>query len=298
MQNNAQTVQFSSVPQYNDFIDFDSERCFYPYGKIWSHTPGEDFTFLHRHNFIEAGVLLSGAGVFNIDGNVFPVKAPAVSIIYPGQMHSAQSSPFSPSVWNFLYFDPILAMPDISAAKIKNLRFNNLRKYDVDNVLSFRDAPAVFYAIKSAIDCIGEKTPNREYAEGCLFAALSAHNALMRKKKSGTVADDDVFGSIAPAINYINAHFRENLTVPQLAEMCFLSHSSLLRSFKRFSGLTPQQYLSKVRINNAAARLSNGGAACAEVAFDCGFGSLCTFNRQFLKAFGMTPSQWIKQHDG
>ena len=174
MQNNAQTVQFSSVPQYNDFIDFDSERCFYPYGKIWSHTPGEDFTFLHRHNFIEAGVLLSGAGVFNIDGNVFPVKAPAVSIIYPGQLHSAQSSPFSPSVWNFLYFDPILAMPDISAAKIKNLRFNNLRKYDVDNVLPFRDAPAVFYAIKSAIDCIGEKTPNREYAEGCLFAALSA----------------------------------------------------------------------------------------------------------------------------
>ena len=120
----------------------------------------------------------------------------------------------------------------------------------------------------------------------------------MRKKKSGTVADDDVFGSIAPAINYINAHFRENLTVPQLAEMCFLSHSSLLRSFKRFSGLTPQQYLSKVRINNAAARLSNGGAACAEVAFDCGFGSLCTFNRQFLKAFGMTPSQWIKRHNG
>jgi len=169
MQNNAQTVQFSSVPQYNDFIDFDSERCFYPYGKIWSHTPGEDFTFLHRHNFIEAGVLLSGAGVFNIDGNVFPVKAPAVSIIYPGQLHSAQSSPFSPSVWNFLYFDPILAMPDISAAKIKNLRFNNLRKYDVDNVLPFRDAPAVFNAVKSSIDGIGENVFAQEPVSAASF---------------------------------------------------------------------------------------------------------------------------------
>lgn len=121
---------------------------------------------------------------FNIDGNVFPSKLQGGCRLYiPGSCSRAKQSFFSERM-EFSVLRPDTRHARYKRAKIKNLRFNNLRKYDVDNVLPFRDAPAVFYAIKSAIDCIGEKTPNREYAEGCLFAALSAHNALMRKKKA------------------------------------------------------------------------------------------------------------------
>lgn len=297
-QKKSENVQISSIKQFNDYISFDSEHCFFPYGSIWEHTPETNFSFMHSHNFIEAGILLSGAGVFNIDDKVVSVKAPAVSIIYPGQFHSAQSSPFSPSVWNFIYFDPYLAMPDIDASKIKNMRWNNLRKYDFDNIISGNEHPEIFAAIKSVIQCVGNNTPgHREFAEGCLFAALSGHCALMKKRSGNTNDHSDIFSTIEPAITFINAHFQEEITIPKLAEMCFISQSSLLRAFKKFSGLTPEAYVGKVRINNAAARLSYGNAGCANIAYDCGFSSLSTFNRQFKKAFGVSPSLWIKQQN-
>lgn len=50
-----------------------------------------------------------------------------------------------------------------------------------------------------------------------------------------------------------------------------------------------------LRINDAQSMLENGGISITETAVQCGFGSIRTFNRTFLKYIGMSPGEYAKR---
>lgn len=68
------------------------------------------------------------------------------------------------------------------------------------------------------------------------------------------------------------------------------------RLFREELGLTPAAYQRKMRLTNAAERLrANGeGRRVADVAFDCGFGSVDAFTRAFCREFGRNPGAWSR----
>jgi AraC-like DNA-binding protein len=55
------------------------------------------------------------------------------------------------------------------------------------------------------------------------------------------------------------------------------------------------QYLHRMRLNFAALMLRNEARSVSEIAMDVGYNSLSSFNRLFVRAYGMSPSQWRKQ---
>jgi AraC-like DNA-binding protein len=79
------------------------------------------------------------------------------------------------------------------------------------------------------------------------------------------------------------------LTVAQLAREARLSPYHFLRTFHRLTGLTPHQYVRRVRLREAAARLALGSAPVLDVALDSGFGDVSNFNRAFRVEFGVSP---------
>ena len=83
-----------------------------------------------------------------------------------------------------------------------------------------------------------------------------------------------------------------NLSVNELARLCHLSTSSFKRKFKESFNASPKKYISKKKVEKAAALLRTDSLRVSDVAYDVGFDSLATFNRNFTAAYGKSPSEY------
>ncbi|HKK79103.1 MAG TPA: ATP-binding protein [Phaeodactylibacter sp.] len=85
------------------------------------------------------------------------------------------------------------------------------------------------------------------------------------------------------------------LTVSFLAEEFSMSESSLLRQVSRITGLTPNQYLTEVRLQAARELLEQRTyRTIARVASAVGYNKPRTFSRNFKERFGQSPSAYLR----
>ena len=92
---------------------------------------------------------------------------------------------------------------------------------------------------------------------------------------------------------HLQEHYAESVRVATLAELAELSVAQLERHFRRVFQLTPQQVLTKLRIE-AAMRLLQGRDSVAAVGMACGFADQSSFARQFKATVGMSPRDYRK----
>jgi AraC family transcriptional regulator len=97
------------------------------------------------------------------------------------------------------------------------------------------------------------------------------------------------------AIRSIEARFAEPLRVNQLAAQAGLSAAYFNEVFKKATGLTPHQYLLRVRVERVSAALKENDTPLAEIAQNFGFSSQSHLNTAFRKITGVTPRQF-RQH--
>lgn len=90
----------------------------------------------------------------------------------------------------------------------------------------------------------------------------------------------------------ISRNMYSSLHVGELAKLCGMSLSSFKRQFKKIYGDPPSKYLNEMKLNKAAQMLRSGDLRVSDIAFDCGFDSLQTFNRNFKKQFFLSPSEY------
>ena len=83
-----------------------------------------------------------------------------------------------------------------------------------------------------------------------------------------------------------------NLSLDELARLCHLSTSSFKRKFKEVFKVSPQKYISQKKIEKAAALLKTESLRISDIAYDVGFDSLATFNRNFSAVYGKSPSEY------
>ena len=83
-----------------------------------------------------------------------------------------------------------------------------------------------------------------------------------------------------------------NLSIDELARLCHLSTSSFKRKFKETFDASPKKYISQKKIEKAAALLKSESSRVSDIAYDVGFDSLATFNRNFSATYGLSPSEY------
>lgn len=96
------------------------------------------------------------------------------------------------------------------------------------------------------------------------------------------------------AIKYIYEHYtEEELDLIGLSKSIGVHPVYLSRMFGSNAGMGFSKYLSLLRTSKAAERLlKEPKATISEIALDCGFGSIRSFNRQFYDIFGLTPTEY------
>ncbi|HOK65316.1 MAG TPA: helix-turn-helix domain-containing protein [Anaerohalosphaeraceae bacterium] len=101
---------------------------------------------------------------------------------------------------------------------------------------------------------------------------------------------------LQPALEFLRQHFRERITLEQIARSAHLSVSRLCHLFQERMQTTAVAYLNELRIRWAKRLLSTTEKTCLEICYESGFENLSYFNRTFKKLTGLTPSQFRKQH--
>jgi len=98
---------------------------------------------------------------------------------------------------------------------------------------------------------------------------------------------------INTVLDYIEANLDRNLTLEELAEVSCFSRFHFARIFSSLMGETLFQFIQRIRLEKAAARLvSETREPILNVALDCGFASASSFSKSFKQKFGVSPSQW------
>lgn len=90
----------------------------------------------------------------------------------------------------------------------------------------------------------------------------------------------------------IQHNIYSNLSLDELARLCHLSTSSFKRKFTEVFNSSPKKYILQKKIEKAAILLKSENARISDIAYDVGFDSVATFNRNFTGTFGKSPTEF------
>jgi AraC family transcriptional regulator len=94
------------------------------------------------------------------------------------------------------------------------------------------------------------------------------------------------------AARYIETHAAEPVSLTAVAQEVGLSPFHFLRAFRRAIGLTPHQYLLRMRLIHAITLLRDTRLSITEVAYQSGWGDLSNFIRTFGREIGCSPREF------
>lgn len=107
-----------------------------------------------------------------------------------------------------------------------------------------------------------------------------------------TLANDDFKKEVSlvdEIIQYLLEHYSEDLNQKTAAQKFYISRSYLSKLFKAKTGRGFNEYLNKIRIEQAKISLKTTSLPVTEIAFSCGFNDSNYFSKIFKKAEGVSP---------
>ncbi|MBQ8357909.1 MAG: helix-turn-helix transcriptional regulator [Clostridia bacterium] len=97
---------------------------------------------------------------------------------------------------------------------------------------------------------------------------------------------------VSGALDYIAEHYSEKIVAEKLAWQLNVGRTTLMTVFKKYTGLTVNEYITRYRLKHAIEALGQGESE-PEVARACGFNDTCNMIRCFKKHLGMPPRRYL-----
>ena len=95
-------------------------------------------------------------------------------------------------------------------------------------------------------------------------------------------------------LEYLQKNYTKDLSLDEAAQRVGVSKYYFTRVFRSRMGQTFSEYLTYLRIRSAEELLKNGGVSVADVCTACGYDSVSSFNRNFRKLKGYSPTDFRK----
>lgn len=157
------------------------------------------------------------------------------------------------------------------------------------------------YAVKTTgIFCrpsCKSKVPRRENVmafNDASQAAAAGFRPCKRCKPTGMAMPDEEWISIAA--DYVRRHYKEPLTLQELADACHGTPYHFHRTFKKIKGVTPLAYMQDLRISRAKHLLATTSDSAARIGQEVGWPNAPYFITVFKRLTGLTPEAYRSKH--
>lgn len=138
--------------------------------------------------------------------------------------------------------------------------------------------------------------PEAEYSTvGHLYLFFNALCTSMSAKPAESASSKANELYVQDAIKFIEANYRGEVSVEQLAERAGLNRSYFGKVFKKTTGKSPQQYLLLYRMAKAADLLKLTALSVGDISTSVGYANQLHFSRAFKSTYGLSPREWRKE---
>lgn len=157
------------------------------------------------------------------------------------------------------------------------------------------ELPSLHEAMARLMNCYFEQAGESYYQAGCKAYLLELLYHLARRFRTSETLRWEFLRQQQRSLNlkklfhHISVNYAEKLSIAEAAALVGMSESKFMRCFKEVAGMTLVAYLNHVRLSNGLRLLKESDLKIAEIAAAVGFSDQSYFDRQFRKAFGVTP---------
>lgn len=231
---------------------------------------GKNYEFpTHIHECFELLVVTNGELNITLDNSNLKLRKDEAVLIFPNVVHSMIHSDcefiiciFSPLLVTAYYSKVSHLLPDNPVFKIPDNLLEILNK--LDNHSSILAKKGFLYLLCEQFD------QNRTYT----------------KQKDGD------YTLLVKILHYIENNYKKECSLKSLSETIGYDYTYVSRLFKDLVGLSFNNYVNYYRLNNACYLFENSKNSITNCALESGYTSIRSFNRNFKKQFGITPSEY------
>lgn len=249
------------------------------------HTTG---VYLHWHEEYEFIMVEKGKALCVINGETIELTENKAILLHSGDLHSIHNDTnatviaivASSALWEDEIFTSLFA---------ESVRFQSV----------FTDHDPLGHSVIDILKQIVDIYNNQNYGYGFvikakfleLFAILITNKKFTYSQKSSL----NLPSELKHLMNYVHEHYAEKISLGTLSSISFYSQTYIIKLFKRYTKLTPAEYVIQYRLEIAKERLKQTDKSILNIALYCGFNSETYFIRTFKKNFGITPHAYRKR---
>lgn len=264
-------------------------------GQEWKRVYGTDAEDLHFHNLMEIGLCRWGEGTLIVDEEQYEYREGVVTLIPSNCLHTTLSRDHSLNQWEYLFLDPRQVMEKAFPNDAVFVEAVVNRLASDARILTEAENPALAQLIRLALDEYrAENAYRTEVVQGLLTSILMLVVRLFEGTGQSVHPSRAGLRQIMPAMEYISQAYMNPLSIQEVAAKCSLSEAHLRRKFKEYLHMSPNEYLTLVRIRHGSELLNTTNDSVMDVALQVGYQSASSFDRNFQKLLGVTPYQYKK----
>ena len=250
---------------------------------------------LHYHKRFEIGYCYKGSGECETLDKIESFKTGDAEFFFPYQPHISRSKKNDISQWHFSYFDISVVFSDPGFNKDY---WETLVESErgLHGIIKRENYPEICDCIEKIISISRGNDINKHIKCRLLIGQLLIYitdNNNKDNNKNNTKSRR--LQKLLPALTYIKKNYAEKITITELAKLCLMSVSSFRANFSIETGMSPQEYIIYTRMQYAKNYLENTTMTIQEIQKKCGFSDSANFYKQFLKRYGVSPSEYRKR---
>ncbi|CNJ14417.1 HTH-type transcriptional activator RhaS [Yersinia aldovae] len=236
----------------------------------------------HHHDFYEIIIVEQGAGVHVFNGAPYTLSSGCVCFVRDHDRHLFEST-------DALFLTNVLFRAPDAFRFLSGVEHFLPRENDGIYPSHWRVNGQVLQQVKQLISCL-ECSPHSERAEDIALNE-SVFMQLLVQLWQGCLAQtgDDQEGRLCQLLDWLQNNYSEAIEWSALADRFALPLRTLHRQLKNQTGMTPQRYLTRLRLLQARRQLCYSDSSVTDIAYQCGFGDSNHFSTLFKREFSQSP---------